>query len=132
MGFAWRCRSPAHLDIRTPAQLRAFRLASRSAYAPLLETGRRNSDYFPFLEYGAARARFLRRNDANLIQLARDPVPALETLSGFEPPSLAEDSAQGANTLPRFLDIERANLIAGALSGVRADAPPARCRTPTR
>jgi len=112
-----------YLDIRTPAQLLAFRIASRRAYAPLLETGRPNSDYFPALEFGAARARFLDRKDELLIPLARDPVPVLEMLSGFEPPGLAEYSVQGGHHYAKFIDVKRAHFIADALAVGGVDAP---------
>jgi hypothetical protein len=112
----------SYLDIRTPAQLRTFRLAARRAYAPLLEGGLPNTDYFPSLEFGAARARYLKHNDDTLISLARDPVPVLEMLSGFEPPTLAEFPLQGGHHLARFLDVERAGLIADAIAADSAGA----------
>jgi hypothetical protein len=105
-----------YLDIGTPAQLLAFRIASRSAYAPLLETGRLNTDYFPMLEFGAARARFLDGWDRTTIHLVRDPVPVLEILSGFAPPSLAQYSVQSGHHYERFLDIQRAVRFADALA----------------
>jgi len=111
------------LDIRTPAQLRAFRIAARRGYAPLLETGRTNTDYFPFLEFHAARARFFRANDEGLIELARDPLPALEMLSGFGPPVLAERSAQGMVHFRKFLDIQRANALVEAFAASGAGPP---------
>jgi predicted membrane-bound spermidine synthase len=111
-----------YLDIRTPAQLLVHRIASRRAYAPLLETGRPNSDYFPTLEFGAARARFLDGNEDELIRLARDPVPVLEMLSGFEPTGRAQFSVQGGFHYARFHDARRANLIADALAADGQDA----------
>ena len=111
-----------YLDIGTRAQLLAFRVASRSAYAPLLETGRANSDYFPVLEFGAARARFLDRWDRTLIELVRDPVPVLEMLSGFAPPGLAQYSVQGGHHYDRFRDIQRALRFADALATRSPDA----------
>jgi spermidine synthase len=105
-----------YLDIRTPAQLRLFRIASRKAYAPLLEVGRLNSDYFPYLEFSAARARFLSKSDLSVTQLARDPMPLLEILSGFDAPTLPQTSLYLAAALPRFLDVRRANLFAAGLA----------------
>ena len=66
----------ALLGIRSAAQLKLFRVGTRPALAPLLESGRMNTDYFPYLEFGAARARFMRHNDLALTRLARNPVPA--------------------------------------------------------
>ena len=122
--FAWpQMRAElAYLDIRSPAQLRMFRIASRRAYAPLLESGPLNSDYFPKLEFDAVRTRFLRKNDRALIELAREPVPLLDVLSGFAPPELPEPSAVLAHVLPRFLDVQRAHDIARLLAQGSDDA----------
>ena len=124
--FAWpHMRAELeYIDIRSPAQLRLFRIADRSAYAPLLETGRLNSDYFPYLEYGAARARFLREDDLALTRLASDPMPLLEILSGFDAPNLPETSLRLAAALPRFRDAMRANLFVAGLSGDAITAAP--------
>ncbi len=110
-----------YLDIRTPAQLpcsgslRVVRMRRCWRRAP-------RTDYFPFLEFGAARARFLNKSEDGLIALARDPVPVLEMLSGFDPPALAEYSTQGGHRLPRFRDVERARRIANALTTGAAGA----------
>jgi hypothetical protein len=103
------------LDIRTPAQLRLFQIATRSAYAPLLEGGRTNTDYFPVLEFGAARTRFANNQDMILIGLARDPVPVLEMLSGLPAPQPAPNSELLALRFDRFRDLATSNLLLGAL-----------------
>ena len=113
-----------YLGIRTPADLRMFRIASRRAYAPVLETGRANSDYFPFLEFGAARARFLNSNDAALTDVARDPMPLLEILSGFDAPKLPQASMALSRVYPRFFDSSRARVFADALALGDAPLPP--------
>ena len=113
----------AYLDIRTPAQLQLFRIASRRGYGPLLESGRLNSDYFPVLEFGAARARFENSDDSALAQLARSPLPVLEILSGFEAPRAAPTSEIIARRNPRFDGLRRANMLASALvDGANAPA----------
>jgi spermidine synthase len=105
-----------YLDIRTPAQMQLFRVASRRGYGPLLENGRVNSDYFPMLEFGAARARYENSDDSALIQLARGPLPVLEILSGFGAPSAAPSSDIIARRNPRFDGLRRANMLASALA----------------
>src|SRR6185369_7417948 len=99
-----------------------FRVATRRAYAPLLETGRINSDYFPYLEFGAARARFLKTSYPELVEVVREPVPMLEFLSRFDAPRPAQPSAILTSTHPRFGTSVRANLFAEALGS--SDAPP--------
>ena len=106
----------AYLDIREPAQLQLFRVASRRAYAPLLEGGRVNSDYFPTLEFGAARARYERSSDSALIDLARDPASVLEILSGFPMSGPVAGSSMLATVYPRFGDVKRANAFAAMLA----------------
>ncbi len=113
----------AYLDIRTPAQLQLFRIASRRGYGPLLEHGPVNSDYSPMLEFGAARARYENSDDSGLVQLARSPLPVLEFLSGFEAPPAAPTSDIIARRNPRFDGLRRANMLASALvDGAKAPA----------
>ena len=111
------------LDVRTAEQLRLLRVANRRAYGPWLEGAPINSDYMPMLEFGAARARFVGADDSILIELARDPVPILEMLSGFDAPAPAVTSDAIARETPRFYDLMRANAIAAALAGVAEPRP---------
>ncbi|HET7031947.1 MAG TPA: hypothetical protein VFJ48_02400, partial [Casimicrobiaceae bacterium] len=115
--FAWpEMRAELdYLGIRTPRDLTLFRIGSRRTYAPLLETGRMNSDYFPFLEFGAARARFLDTHFAALLQNVRYPVPTIEILSGFDPPELPGPSVRLASINLRLLDVHRTAVFAGVL-----------------
>lgn len=105
------------LGIRSAAQMKLFRVGTRPALAPLLESGRMNTDYFPYLEFGAARTRFMRRNDLALTRLARNPVPALEIFSGFDPPGLPDTPRDIARTNPRLRDVIRTRDIVTALNG---------------
>jgi len=124
--FGWpdMRRDLARLGIHTPAQLRLHQVANRRAYAPLLEGGPVNSDYFPTLEFGAARARFLRTTDLGLTQLAADAVPVLEMLSGFAAPESTASSATLAGHLARFADVARANAFAAGLRDAAGSATP--------
>ena len=85
--FAWPLMRAELEDIgiRTPADLAMFRVATRLAYAPLLENGRINDDYFPYLEFGAARARFLNSSYPDSQSRAR-ACPDAGILSHFDPP----------------------------------------------
>ena len=114
-----------YLGIRSPADLAFFKIASRRAYAPLLETGRMNSDYFPYLEFGAARARFLHTGFSDLSEMARDPVPMLEILSHFAPPGLPTSAAALARAYPRFAQAARASVYAEALANPTGPLPAA-------
>ena len=111
------------LDLRTAEQLRLLRVANRRGYGPWLEGAPLNSDYLPILEFGAARARFVDSDDSILIELARDPVPILEMLSGFDAPAPAATSIAVSRETPRFYDLMRANAIASALAGVAQPRP---------
>jgi spermidine synthase len=122
--FGWRALRTEldHLDIHTPEQFAATRIASRRGYAPLLEIGAPNTDYHPSLEFGAARARFLESDDQAVVQIARDPVPVLEILSGFTPSQRTDYPPQAGRHSDRYSDLRRANWIADALLAGRADA----------
>lgn len=109
-----------YLGIRGAADLGIFRIANRRAYAPLLEAGRANSDYYPLLEFGAPRARFANARFTDLSQNARDPIPILEILSGFGPPELPPPSVVLARINSRFIDVCRAGVFAGVLTADRA------------
>ncbi|HUF20740.1 MAG TPA: methyltransferase domain-containing protein, partial [Burkholderiales bacterium] len=119
--FAWpqMAEELSYLGIDTPAQLRLFAVGSRKGLAPLLENAAANSDYFPKLEFGAARARFMNRHESMLLDLARDPAPVLEMLSGMAAPAPAHDSAHIARVHPRFHDLRRAGRIAAELGDHR-------------
>src|SRR5204863_9823792 len=76
-----------------------------------------NTDYFPVLEFGAARARFLQLTVNSLNHLARDAVPVVDILSGLPPPGPVEASPAIANVHPRFVDVALSNAFAAALAG---------------
>ena len=132
--FAWPAMRAEleYLGIRTPADLALFRVATRRAYAPLLETGRINADYFPYLEFGAARARFLNTSYPELVEVVREPVPMLEILSHFDAPRLAQPSGILTSTHPRFGNFVRANLFAEALASSGAPSPAGFRRSPSK
>lgn len=103
----------------TGAMLDASRLLDRDALAPLLDAGGgANSDYYPVLDIGAERARYLRQRAAGLAELAVarfDFVAALRrSRQGF-----GTDTVVVVADAPR----QRAQAIAAA---VRIPSEPAR------
>jgi hypothetical protein len=70
------------VGIRQPQDLSLHRIGNRQLLAPLFESFRvpRNSDYFPFVDQHAARARFLNRNAMELVELPNAPVPIVALL----------------------------------------------------
>jgi predicted membrane-bound spermidine synthase len=110
-----------HVVPITGAMLEASRLLDRRALARLLdEGGGANSDYYPVLDIGAERARYLRQRVAGLAELAEarfDFVAAL-TRSRME---VGDDTVAVVPDAPR----QRAQAIAAA---VRIPAEPARAR----
>jgi spermidine synthase len=71
----------ARLGIADLSQLASWRLGQRATLAPLFraQTTPMNSDYFPFVDQNAARARFLQRKTL-LGELLLSPVPVIELL----------------------------------------------------
>jgi predicted membrane-bound spermidine synthase len=108
-----------HVVPVTGAMLDASRLLDRDALAPLLDAGGgANSDYYPVLDIGAERARYLRQRAAGLAELAVarfDFVAALRrSRQGF-----GTDTVVVVADAPR----QRAQAIAAA---VRIPSEPAR------
>jgi hypothetical protein len=107
-----------HVVPITGAMLEASRLLDRRALAPLLDGGGgANSDYYPVLDIGAERARYLRQRAAGIAELAEarfDFVAALtRRRMGF-----AADTVAVVPDVPR----QRAQAVAAA---VRVPAGPA-------
>ncbi len=70
------------VGVRTLGDLRLQRLAGDRALAPLFASygSPVNSDYFPYVDQHAARARFLGRDAMDLVLLADAPLPVLDML----------------------------------------------------
>jgi predicted membrane-bound spermidine synthase len=67
----------------TPTLLEALRIGTRAGFAPLVETGPRpNSDFFPVLDTGAEKARYLRHLASGLVQLSQDRLAFPRIASG--------------------------------------------------
>ncbi len=77
----------ARVGISNPQDLELRRIGDQRSLAPLFASYdiRANSDYFPVLDLGATRARFLRESASNLIAFRNAGVPVLEMLSAPGP-----------------------------------------------
>jgi len=69
-----------------------------------------NSDYYPTLEYGAARTRFLQKTAKELLRLRTAPAPIIETLEGRKPPASTPFSS-GAKYCPMCEKAHQAKAI---------------------
>jgi predicted membrane-bound spermidine synthase len=108
-----------HVVPITGAMLEASRLLDREALAPLLdEGGGANSDYYPVLDIGAERARFLGQRAAGLAELAAARFDFVAALRGSRM-GFGTDTVVVVADAPR----QRAQALAAA---VRITAEPAR------
>jgi predicted membrane-bound spermidine synthase len=108
-----------HVVPITGAMLEASRLLDREALAPLLdEGGGANSDYYPVLDIGAERARFLRQRAAGLAELAAARFDFVAALRGSRM-GFGTDTVAVVADAPR----QRAQALAAA---VRITTEPAR------
>ena len=75
-------RELGRVDIRVPRDFMLRRLGRRAVLGPLFESrpGRANSDFFPVLDLGAERTRFLGSTAVDLPRLGNAPLPVLEML----------------------------------------------------
>ncbi len=85
----------ARIGIRDTQGLELHRIGDEHALAPLFASYaiNANSDYFPVLDLGATRTRYLRSNAANIIMFRNAGVPALEMLSAPAPKITASTSS---------------------------------------
>ena len=83
------------------------KIASKKILEPYLETlsAPANSDYYPYLDQNAARARFLNKNALELIQIADHPLPIIDILEGNAP----VNTTTKLQANPYFPKTERAN-----------------------
>jgi spermidine synthase len=77
------------IAIKAPDDLLALRVGDAHALAPLFERSpiAANSDYYPVLERGAARARFLKQDAYAVAELAVAGLPLVEMLDGESGPA---------------------------------------------
>jgi len=86
----------ARIGISNARDLELHRIGDEHALAPLFASYAisANSDYFPVLDLGATRARFLRSSANNLIVFRNAGVPALEMLSAPAPNRSASSASE--------------------------------------
>lgn len=113
------------VGIRNTNDLRTHRIGTKTVLAPLFESFEtpENSDYFPFLDLGAARTRFLQLQAHGLIALTYAPLPILEML---DPPPLGVTgfvSRQPGSRLVRHRNLAKA-LLASLGAPPNAAEPP--------
>lgn len=72
----------AHVLPMTPARLEALRLTGRAALAPLLERSQANSDFYPILDLGAERTRYLRQSARGFMHLRAARFDIAATFAG--------------------------------------------------
>jgi hypothetical protein len=84
LGIPAVSRALGEISIRGPQDLELRRIGDRSTLSPLIESVPVpvNSDYMPVLDQGAWRTRFLGASAPVFATYAREPLPALELLSG--------------------------------------------------
>jgi spermidine synthase len=125
------------IGIEGPADLRSRHVIGRRLLSRLLfwGSGMSNSDFFPYVDLNAPRARFKKVTAGNVVQLAMAPVPVIEMLelrpvSDLGPPataaiavnsSLAQRSAT-AERLVTFFDQRSTNVGTSTLEGIPASA----------
>lgn len=100
-----------HVVPVTGAMLEASRLLDRRSLAPLLdEGGGANSDYYPVLDIGAERARYLRQRAAGIAELAEARFDFVAALTGRR-------MGWGTDTVAVVPDVprQRAQAVAAAL-----------------
>jgi hypothetical protein len=111
----------AQIGITRREHVLARRLGSKRQLAPLFAQfdPPMNSDYRPFVQLQAPRARYLQQRAEALIDLAAAPLPVLEMLAGFEPTYLSAPAPRAGPG--RYTQLVDALLLQRALLG--RDAP---------
>jgi spermidine synthase len=110
----------------TPATLEATLVAERSTLAPLLDDYRGpNSDFFPVLDLGAERARFLHASAEGLRKLAGDRFAIAPALSGRRIGPIAERESPIAG-IPRLHALSLGAALRSSDGGLVEDPDAAR------
>jgi predicted membrane-bound spermidine synthase len=81
----------SHTIRLNPTLLPATRIATRAELAPLLDRwGQVNSDFYPVLDLGSERARYLRQNAEGVLRLVEERIDILAPFSGRRIPFVTE------------------------------------------
>lgn len=110
------------VGVREVADMRALRVASAHVLEPFFASyhAPRNSDYRPYLDQHAPRARFLRHNAGAVLALRNAPLPLLEMLE-HAPPTEAALASGDTHAAAR----RRRAALATLAALVEGGAPPA-------
>ncbi len=115
------------VGLRSRADFESRRLGNKRTLDPLFASFPvpANSDYFPFLDLRAAKARYLQSQAGELVGLKRAALPALEMLSGASnaPPPLSAENDAGAAKAARGALALREFLEGGATAARPAQLP---------
>ncbi len=97
-------RELKRIKIDNIQDLKIRKIASKQIIEPLLSTfsAPANSDYYPYLDLNAARARFLNSNALQLIKLADYPLPIIDMLDREIPDDSSLYSVTKINANPYF------------------------------
>lgn len=100
----------------TPEAFEATRIADRATLAPLLDGWRSvNSDYYPIVDVGAERARFLRERATGFLGTASDRFDVVSLLAGTRRPLPGTQHAPAE--MPRLVRGAFAERVRAALAG---------------
>jgi spermidine synthase len=113
----------------TPAMMEAARLIDRRALAPLLDAwGGGNSDFYPVLDLGAERARFVRRSARGFVQLAASRFDLAAVLAGTRRAPATDTIAP----VPRIARMQAQAMAASLRAPAPAAPPPGDARSRAR
>jgi spermidine synthase/MFS family permease len=118
-------RELARVGIIDMDDLRTHRISSKHLLDPLFASYSQppNSDYFPLLDLGAAKTRFLRADATGLVSLTNAPLPIFEMLDPAHAPPTGPVTPRAMN--PLVTHRNRANALLAALdAGHGAGAEP--------
>ena len=113
----------ARVGMRNLADLRAHRIASHTTLEAFFASfnAPTNSDFRPFVDQHAAKARFMNSNAQGVVRLATAPLPVLEMLDPARgAPPLALNAQAGITQVKRWHETQRAYAL---LLGQEAVAP---------
>ncbi len=117
------------VGLRSRADFESHRLGSKRTLDPLFASFPvpANSDYFPFLDLRAAKARYLQSGAGELVGLKRAAVPALEMISGSgamqDPGRISANNAAAAAQAIRTALTLRELLEAGPTAALENKLP---------
>jgi predicted membrane-bound spermidine synthase len=124
----------ARIHVRSVADFELHRVGGKQALQPYFDEFRipANSDYFPVLDLGAAKTRFLGARAADIVELSMLRIPALELMGdtprrgaiteAARPWLRKSERTQGALALRAFLLDGRPDQVARIPGTVRSDA----------